>query len=151
MAAARCSLTHVLAVPGTPSSSRARSVASVATAISISRRWPTYLGVIDVPSRQRAAEQVGDDGPRRQAPVGRPGPVVERRQRGQLGGVLVLGVGAQRASASRGLSTIGERAPGEPDRVARCERDASERAAGNGLRGRGTQWTASIGLRAETP
>ena len=50
MAAARCSLTHVLAVPGTPSSSRARSVASVATAISTSRRWPTYFGAMGVPS-----------------------------------------------------------------------------------------------------
>ena len=39
-AAARCSLTQVLAVPGTPSRSRARSVARVATAISIRRRRP---------------------------------------------------------------------------------------------------------------
>jgi hypothetical protein len=50
MAAARCSLTHVFAVPGTPRMSSDRSVASVATAISISRRWPTYFGVIGVPS-----------------------------------------------------------------------------------------------------
>src|SRR6202021_559589 len=49
-AAARCSDTHVLAVPGTPSSSSARSVASVATATSIRRRLPTYFGVITVPS-----------------------------------------------------------------------------------------------------
>jgi hypothetical protein len=50
IAAAKCSLTHVLAVPGTPSKSNARSVARVATAISISRRLPTYLGVTTVPS-----------------------------------------------------------------------------------------------------
>ena len=53
MAAARCSETQVLAVPGTPSSSSARSVASVATATSISRRGPTYFGVIGVPSAAR--------------------------------------------------------------------------------------------------
>ena len=39
-----------LAVPGRPSSSRARSVASVATATSTSRRDPTYFGVMTVPS-----------------------------------------------------------------------------------------------------
>jgi hypothetical protein len=50
MAAARCSETHVFAVPGTPSSRSARSVASVATATSIRRRSPTYFGVIAVPS-----------------------------------------------------------------------------------------------------
>ena len=49
-AAARCSDTHDLAVPGTPSSSSARSVAKVATATSISRREPMYFGVISVPS-----------------------------------------------------------------------------------------------------
>ena len=49
-AAARCSLTQVLAVPGTPSSSSARSVARVETATSISRRGPVYFGVITVPS-----------------------------------------------------------------------------------------------------
>ena len=49
-AAARCSDTQVLAVPGTPSSSRARSVARVATATSTSRRGPMYFGVIAVPS-----------------------------------------------------------------------------------------------------
>ena len=38
------------AVPGTPSSSNARSVARVATAISTRRRWPTYFGVMSVPS-----------------------------------------------------------------------------------------------------
>ena len=48
MAAARCSETQVLAVPGTPSSSSARSVASVATATSISRRGPMYFGVMAV-------------------------------------------------------------------------------------------------------
>ncbi len=50
IAAARCSLTQVFAVPGTPRSNSARSVASVATATSISRRGPTYFGVITVPS-----------------------------------------------------------------------------------------------------
>ncbi len=49
-AAARCSETHDFAVPGTPSSSSARSVATVATATSISRREPTYLGSTTVPS-----------------------------------------------------------------------------------------------------
>ncbi|CAM5655761.1 hypothetical protein SGRIM128S_03231 [Streptomyces griseomycini] len=49
-AAARCSDTHVFAVPGTPSSSRARSVARVVTATSTMRRGPTYFGVITVPS-----------------------------------------------------------------------------------------------------
>ncbi len=48
--AARCSDTHDLAVPGTPMRSSARSVARVATAISISRRSPMYFGVITVPS-----------------------------------------------------------------------------------------------------
>ena len=84
MAAARCSDTQVLAVPGTPSSSSARSVASVATATSISRRGPMYLGVMTVPSAQRAAQQVGDHGLRRQPPRRRPGPVVGRGQGGQL-------------------------------------------------------------------
>ena len=50
IAAARCSLTQLLAVPGTPSSSSARSVASVATATSISRRSPMYLADTAVPS-----------------------------------------------------------------------------------------------------
>src|SRR2546423_1455939 len=50
IAAARCSETQVLAVPGTPSSSSARSVVSVATATSMSRRDPTYFGVIGGPS-----------------------------------------------------------------------------------------------------
>ena len=48
IAAARCSLSHVLAVPGTPSSSSARSVASVATAISIRRCCPTYFGLMSI-------------------------------------------------------------------------------------------------------
>ena len=51
MAADRCSETQVLAVPGRPSSSSARSVASVATAISMSRRGPMYLGLITCPVR----------------------------------------------------------------------------------------------------
>ena len=50
MAAARCSETQDLAVPGTPYSSSARSVASVATATSIRRREPIYLGLIAKPS-----------------------------------------------------------------------------------------------------
>lgn len=50
IAAAKCSLTHVLAVPGTPKSNRARSVAKVATATSTSRRGPMYLAVTAVPS-----------------------------------------------------------------------------------------------------
>ena len=50
MAAARCSDTQDFAVPGTPSSNSARSVARVATATSINRRDPTYLGVTVVPS-----------------------------------------------------------------------------------------------------
>ena len=49
MAAARCSLSQLLAVPGTPYSSKARSVASVAMAISTSRSLPTYLGVTTKP------------------------------------------------------------------------------------------------------
>jgi hypothetical protein len=53
MAAARCSDTQVFAVPGTPSSNSARSVASVATATSISRRCPMYFGVIFSPSPRR--------------------------------------------------------------------------------------------------
>ena len=50
IAAARCSDSHDFAVPGTPSSSSARSVASVATATSINRRGPTYFGVTTVQS-----------------------------------------------------------------------------------------------------
>ena len=49
IAAARCSDTQDLAVPGTPSRSSARSVASVATAVSISRRLPKYFDVIGPP------------------------------------------------------------------------------------------------------
>ena len=49
-AAARCSETQDFAVPGTPSSSSARSVARVATATSTSRREPTYFALIGVPS-----------------------------------------------------------------------------------------------------
>jgi hypothetical protein len=50
MAAARCSDSHVLAVPGTPRSNSARSVARVAIATSTSRREPRYFGLIGVPS-----------------------------------------------------------------------------------------------------
>ena len=46
MAAARCSDSQLLAVPGSPISSSARSVTSVEMAISTSRSWPMYLGVI---------------------------------------------------------------------------------------------------------
>ena len=53
IAAARCSETHDLAVPGTPNSNNARSVASVAIAISISRRFPIYLGVTSKPLSNR--------------------------------------------------------------------------------------------------
>ena len=55
IAAARCSLTQVLAVPGRPSSSRARSVASVATAVSMRRRAPMYFGDDDRAVVERAA------------------------------------------------------------------------------------------------
>jgi hypothetical protein len=48
-AADRCSDTHDLAVPGTPYSSSARSVASVDTAISIRRGLPMYLGLTSKP------------------------------------------------------------------------------------------------------
>jgi hypothetical protein len=53
MAAARCSETQVLAVPGTPRSSSARSVTRVDTATSTSRRGPTYFGVTFAPSPRR--------------------------------------------------------------------------------------------------
>ncbi|MNN30939.1 hypothetical protein D3C81_1446040 [compost metagenome] len=46
MAAARFSDSQDLAVPGSPISSSARSVTRVATAISIRRVLPMYLGVI---------------------------------------------------------------------------------------------------------
>ena len=49
----------VFAVPGSPSSSSARSVASVAMAISTSRRSPMYFGVTTVAVRQLAADDVG--------------------------------------------------------------------------------------------
>ena len=48
-AAARCSLSQDLAVPGSPMSSSARSVTRVAMAISTNRRFPIYLGVIGTP------------------------------------------------------------------------------------------------------
>ena len=44
MAADKCSDTQDLAVPGTPRSNNARSVVSVATAISMILRSPIYLG-----------------------------------------------------------------------------------------------------------
>ena len=56
MAAARCSLTHVLAVPGTPSNKSARSVASVATA------FPSGQAPLDVKlADTRAAVADGAD------------------------------------------------------------------------------------------
>ena len=48
-AAAKCSLSQDLAVPGSPMSRRARSVTRVAMAISTSRRLPMYLGVMSTP------------------------------------------------------------------------------------------------------
>ena len=49
MAAARCSLSQLLAVPGSPMSRRARSVSRVAMAISTSRQSPMYLAVMGTP------------------------------------------------------------------------------------------------------
>ena len=49
IAALRCSATQDLAVPGTPSKRSARSVARVATAISMSRALPIYFGAIAKP------------------------------------------------------------------------------------------------------
>ena len=49
--------------------------------------------------RQRAAEQVGGDGPRRQLPAGRARPVVGGGERGELVGEGVLGVRPQRLAA----------------------------------------------------
>ena len=46
MAAVRCSDSHDFAVPGSPISSSARSVTSVAMQISTMRRSPMYLGVM---------------------------------------------------------------------------------------------------------
>ena len=43
----------LLGVPGTPSSNSARSVTRVDTATSMSRRCPTYFGVIFAPSPSR--------------------------------------------------------------------------------------------------
>ena len=53
------------------------------------------LGRDDGAVGQRAAEQVGDDRPRRQPPARRPFTVVERCQRREFVRVLVLGVGTQ--------------------------------------------------------
>src|SRR4029079_689403 len=50
MAAARCSPSQVFAVPGTPRRSSARSVASVANAVSTKAREPKYFGSTTVPS-----------------------------------------------------------------------------------------------------
>jgi len=48
IAAARCSESQLFAVPGSPMSRSARSVASVAIAISTMRGVPTYFGVMFV-------------------------------------------------------------------------------------------------------
>ena len=53
MAAAKCSESQLLAVPGTPKSSRARSVARVAMAISTRRALPMYLGLTSKPESSR--------------------------------------------------------------------------------------------------
>ena len=109
IAAARCSLTHVLAVPGTPSSSSARSVASVATAISIRRCCPTYFGLMSTSVRRRArparrcrrsTQDVADDGPRRQQPARGSRPVVDRGERSEFACVEILGVRPQDVVAS---------------------------------------------------
>ena len=95
MAAARCSLTHVLAVPGQPEQQqrpvggqRRHGDLHEPARADVLRRDRRAVG-------QRAAEQVGDDRPRRQPPVRRARAVVGRGQRGQLVGVLLLGVRAQ--------------------------------------------------------
>ena len=94
-AAARCSDTQVFAVPGTPSSSSARSVARVATATSMRRRGADVLRRDHGAVRGGAAEQVRGHRPRGQPPARRPRPVVGRRQRVQLGRVLLLRVRSQ--------------------------------------------------------
>src|SRR5438309_3912419 len=53
IAAARCSASHDLATPGSPSSSKARSVASVATATSTRCRSPIYFGLTSKPLARR--------------------------------------------------------------------------------------------------
>ena len=95
MAAARCSETQVLAVPGTPSRSRARSVARVATAISMRRRLPMYLGVIYEAVVERAAEEVGGDGPGGHLPVGGPLACVGLYELVEFFGEFLFGVGAE--------------------------------------------------------
>src|SRR3954447_21625607 len=107
-AAARCSDTQDLAVPGSPSSSSARSVARVATATSISRRDPMYFGLTIVPS-------------------GRLPPTMyvttaqgESRQRGGRGRPDCLSYAssaassAANASSACGLSTTGAAGPAAP-------------------------------------
>ena len=101
IAAARCSDTQDFAVPGTPSSSSARSVASVATAVSISRRLPTYFGVIAVPSAALPPDEVGHHRLRRQLPVGRPLPFVGLGESRELVGEDILGRLAQHGGHER--------------------------------------------------
>ena len=100
-AAARCSDTQDLAVPGTPYSSRARSVA----------RWrrqsPSAAGCRcghDLETvAQPPAHQVGDDGPGLKLPVGRALALVHLLQGGQFFGKLVLGMLAQDGEWRLGL------------------------------------------------
>src|SRR2546421_132568 len=85
IAAERCSETQVLAVPGTPSSSSARSVARVATATSISRREPMYFGVTGVPSAATPPSRYGTTAPGDSPqPGGGRGEAGRDPQRGQL-------------------------------------------------------------------
>src|SRR3954469_22662720 len=102
IAADRCSETQVFAVPGTPSSSSARSVASVATATSMSRRGPTYFGTITVPSAASPPSRyvttaAGDSrhpAPGRSPPPRGSWPCAAGHERHELRGELVLGVPA---------------------------------------------------------
>ncbi len=54
-----------------------------------------YFGTTTVPSASLPPEHVADDGPRREAPAGRALLVVLAGERVELGGVVLLGVGAQ--------------------------------------------------------
>ena len=111
---------------------------------------------------QHAAEQVGDDRPRRQLPARWARPVVGGGQRGQLVGVRLLGVRAQdradrRSSASisasssssmcgAGRGEVGERVaqPGERERevVGRAERGGQRARSASG-RTRATKLTST--------
>lgn len=95
IAAARCSDTHDFAVPGTPSNNNARSVASVAIAISIRARIADILGRNDKLVLERAAHQIRRHRPRRQPPLRRTRARIGLRQLLQFLGKLLLGVFAQ--------------------------------------------------------